>query len=72
MYKMYVCMSNLRYLQQKYLNITSYKLIHWDNMKKRVKLQWAVSQYRFAELSSNRLPSNKWIPVDTTLSYNTM
>jgi len=40
--------------------------------KKRVQLQGADSQYRFAELPSVRLPSNKWIPEDTTLSYNMM
>jgi len=39
-------------------------------MKKGVKLPGADNQYRFAELSSVRLSSNKWIPVDTTLSYN--
>jgi len=53
--------------------IFKYNIIKADTLKeykKRVKLQGADNQYRFAELSSVRLPSNKWIPVDTTLSYN--
>ena len=38
--------------------------------QKGVQLPGADNQYHFAELSSVRLTSNKWIPVDTTLSYN--